>query len=268
MVSIESIYSLILRDKMSRSIASSEVVILIKALQRPSKRYGETVCCAGVTLNREWKRLYPVRFRYLESDQKFRRWQRIQFKYRVPTHDRRIESSHIFEDKVTSTGALSAHDRFTLLDPMIVPSASTAAACGSSLALIRPSNTKFRYRKKSETVLEKEVKAYLETSRQQGLLDKELATFTPSPYEFAFSFYDDDGKHTWLCGDWETHATFLKWRSRYGEIESLRQLSGRYNDEYPQKGFVFAIGNMAKRPQTWQLLGVLRLDSTGQIELI
>ena len=244
MLSIESIYSLILRDKMSRSMASSEVVILIKALPRPSKRYGETVCCAGVTLNREWKRLYPVRFRYLESDQKFRRWQRIQFKYRVP------------------------NDRFTLLDPMIVPSASTAAACGSSLALIRPSNTKFRYRKKSETVLEKEVKAYLGTSRQQGLLDKELATFTPSPYEFAFSFYDDDGKHTWLCGDWETHATFLKWRSRYGEIESLRQLSGRYNDEYPQKGFVFAIGNMAKRPQTWQLLGVLRLDSTGQIELI
>jgi hypothetical protein len=268
MVSIESIYSLILRDKMSGSIASSEVVILIKALPRPSKRYGETVCCAGITLSREWKRFYPVRFRYLESDQRFQRWQTIRFNYRTPTYDRRIESCHIFEDKITFTGTLSAQDRFALLDPIVMPSASVAAARGASLAIIRPSNTKFKYRKKSETTLEKEARAYLETSRQQGLLDKEPAMFRPSPYEFAFSFHDGDGKHTWLCGDWETHATFFKWRGRYGEAETLRNLSGLYNDEYPQRGFVFAIRNMAKRPQTWQLLGVIRLDSTGQLTLI
>jgi hypothetical protein len=61
-----------------------------------------------------------------------------------------------------------------------MPSASVAAARGASLAIIRPSNTKFKYRKKSETTLEKEARAYLETSRQQGLLDKELAVFRPS----------------------------------------------------------------------------------------
>jgi hypothetical protein len=27
---------------------------------------------------------------------------------------------------------------------------------------------------------------------------------------------------------------------------------------------LFCVGNMAKRPQTWQLLGVLRVDDTGQ----
>ena len=253
---------------MSGAIASSEVVILIKALPRPSKRYGETVCCAGVTLNREWKRLYPVRFRYLESDQRFQRWQMICFKYRSPTYDRRVESCHFFEDKITFTGTLSPSDRFALLEPIIMPSAYTAAERGASLAIIRPSNTKFKYRKKSETALEKEAGAYLETSRQHGLLDKELARFRPSPYEFAFSFHDDHGKHTWLCGDWETHATFFKWKSRYGEAETLRKLSELYNDDYPQRGFVFAIGNMAKRPQTWQLLGIIRLDSTGQLPLI
>lgn len=241
---------------------------MVKALPRPSKRYGETVCCAGVTLNREWKRLYPVRFRYLNSDKRFQRWQKIRFKYRVPTHDRRIESCHIFEDQITFAGTLSSHDRFALLDPMIVPSASAAASRGTSLAIIRPNNTKFKYRKKSESTLEREANAYRETSRQQGLLDKELATFRPSPYEFAFSFHDGDGNHTWLCGDWETHATFFKWRRHYGEAETLRELSALYNDKYPQKGFVFAIGNMAKRPQTWQLLSIIRLDCTGQLELI
>jgi len=243
-------------------------VILVKALPRPSKTYGETVCCAGVTSKREWKRLYPVRFRYLSDDQRFQRWERIQFKYRVPTHDRRVESCHIFEDKIDFTGTLSPHNRFALLDPMIVSSASAAATNGASLAVIRPTDTKFIFKKKSNGAIESETRAYRDASRQQGFLDKELAEFKPSTHRFAFSFRDDDGKHTWQCGDWEAHATFLKWRGLYGESETLRKLSGLYNDEYPKRGFVFAIGNMAKRPQTWQLLGIIRLDRIGQLDLI
>ena len=40
-----------------------------------------------------------------------------------------------------------------------------------------------------------------------------------------------------------------------------------FNDEYPKRGMVFAMGNQAKRPQTWQLLGVIRLDNPKQGEL-
>jgi hypothetical protein len=243
-------------------------VILVKALPRPSKTYGETVCCAGVTSNREWKRLYPVRFRYLSADKRFQRWEKIQFKYRIPTHDRRVESCHIFEDKIAFTGTVAPQNRFALLAPVIVSCASAAATNGASLAVIRPTNTRFICKKKSDSAIESEIRAYRDASRQQGFLDKELAEFRPSTYRFAFSFSDDDGKHTWVCGDWETHATFFKWRRQYGDAETLRKLSGVYNDEYPKRGFVFAIGNMAKRPQTWQLLGVIRLDSAGQLDLI
>ncbi len=35
-------------------------------------------------------------------------------------------------------------------------------------------------------------------------------------------------------------------------------MDGVFNEDYPRRGMVFAIGNMTKRPQTWQLLGVLR----------
>jgi hypothetical protein len=253
---------------MSGLIASSEVVILVKALPRPSKRYGETVCCAGVTSRREWKRLYPVRFRYLSADQRFNRWEKIQFQYRIPTHDRRAESCHIFEDKVVFAGTLPPHNRFALLNPLIVSGASAAASNGASLAIVRPTDTRFIYKKKSVAAIESEARAYRESSRQQGFLDEELAEFKPSSYQFAFRFADGDGRHTWRCGDWETHATFFKWRSRYGEAETLRRLSDLYNDDYPKRGLVFAIGNMAKRPQTWQLLGVIRLDTTGQLDLI
>jgi hypothetical protein len=57
------------------------------------------------------------------------------------------------------------------------------------------------------------------------------------------------------------------WRLSYGEKSALERMAGVFNDEYPKKGMVFALGNQAKRPQTWQLLGVIRLDELVQGEL-
>ena len=91
-------------------------------------------------------------------------------------------------------------------------------------------------------MISSEIQVYGDASRQQNFLGRELAEFTPSPYEFVFSFNDTDGKHTWRCGDRETHATFFKWRRQYGEAETLRKLSGLYNDEYPKRGMVFEVG--------------------------
>lgn len=241
---------------------------MVKALPRPSRKYGETVCCAGVTLEQEWKRLYPVRFRHLVGDQHFRRWELVQFKYRPPTQDRRIESCHVFEDTILSKSTLPPNDRFALLDPMIVSSALEAKSIGASLALVRPVNPRFRWKKKPDALIKSEIQAYVDAGRQQNIFDEGLAEFIPSPYEFVFSFRDGDGLHTLRCGDWETHATFFKWQRQYGDADTLRRMSGLYNDDYPRRGMVFALGNMGKRPQTWQLLGVIRLDVTGQLKMI
>jgi hypothetical protein len=44
-------------------------------------------------------------------------------------------------------------------------------------------------------------------------------------------------------------------------------MASRFDTEYPAKGMVVALGNQAKRPQTWQLLGVIRLDEMAQGDL-
>jgi hypothetical protein len=64
---------------------TEQVVILVKAAPHPSRRYQETVCCAGVTLREdtqkaECRRLYPVRFRHLNGDAKFSRWDIVKYK--------------------------------------------------------------------------------------------------------------------------------------------------------------------------------------------
>jgi len=65
--------------------------------------------------------------------------------------------------------------------------------------------------------------------------------------------------------DWEAHATF--WSGlRLGktENEALEWMDETFNVKYRKQGMLFALGNMAKRPQTWQLLGVIRADEPLQ----
>lgn len=52
-----------------------------------------------------------------------------------------------------------------------------------------------------------------------------------------------------------------------GAEAALKWMDGVFNDDYPKNGMAFAIGNQAKRPQTWQLLGVIRLNESKQGDL-
>ncbi|MET4372495.1 hypothetical protein ABIA99_005201 [Bradyrhizobium sp. LB12.1] len=242
------------------------MVVLVKALPQPSKSYGETVCCAGLTSDGKWKRLFPVRFRHLQGGT-FKRWDWVNFAYRPPTRDRRVESCHVYEDSIAVDRPLPEDERSRLLSPLITRSAAEAAQKGLSLTLVRPRKTKFIAKRKSVTDMAEERDAFKLAAQQTSIFDKELAELDPSPFDFRFQFEDDDGMHNYQNGDWETHAMFWRWTKMYSETEALRRMAIVYNEDYPAKGMVFALGNMAKRPQTWQLLGVLRLDEIRQSDL-
>lgn len=213
-----------------------------------------------MTPSGEWKRLYPIRFRHLREN-RFARWQWVDFSYRRPNNDRRAESCHVAKETIAPGTTLARAERTRLLGPMIVPSAAQAAAAGRSLALIRPTNTRFRWRRKSDALVAKEWAASRRAVAQPGLFDHDdLRALEPLPYHFQFSYRDANGPHHGTCEDWETSATFWYWRREYGEASALERLSGIYNEEYPRRGMVFAMGNMVRRPNVWLLLGVIRLD--------
>lgn len=250
---------------MSVTLQSCRVSILVKALPQRSATHGETVCCAGVTPGGEFKRLFPIRFRHLSDDASFGRWDWVDFKYRPPTSDRRKESCHVMEDSILVNGCMPPKDRPSFLNRLVSGSVKAAEANGQSLALIRPRNTQFYFKKKKPDELEEERRTYAEAARQGSFFDEQLKALEPSPYEFRFKFEDEAGPHDYANGDWEAHAMYFNGRRREGsEQAALDWMSKKFNEEYPRKGMLFCVGNMAKRPQTWQLLGVLRVDDTGQ----
>src|SRR5260370_31152301 len=103
---------------MSATQQSSRVAVLIKALPQPSKTYGETVCCAGVTANRQWKRLFPIRFRHRSGEGSFKRWDWVRFDYHRPKRDVRKESCHVHEESIAVDGKLPERERVRILTPM------------------------------------------------------------------------------------------------------------------------------------------------------
>lgn len=249
---------------MSVTAQECRVTILVKALPQPSKKHGETVCCAGVTAKGEWKRLFPVRFRHLSGDSSFGRWDWVSFRHTKPTHDTRPESCRIHEESIVVDGKLPKAEQSRFLQPLVLPSINTAIGQGKSLAVIRPRNTRFSYKRKSASEIQEERDAFKSAARQTSLFDKELAALEPTPFEFRFKF-EDDAKHDFENGDWEAHAMFYNGIKRgMSEQETLDWMSNKFNDEYPRLGMLFAVGNQIKRPQVWQLLGVLRVDESNQ----
>lgn len=178
-----------------------------------------------------------------------------------------MESCHVYEDSIVVENRLPQSERSRLLTPLVTGSAMEAMGQGRSLTLVRPRNTKFIAKRKTPAALAEEREAYKLAAQQTSIFDKELAELEPSPFDFRFQFEDDAGKHDYQNGDWETHVTFWRWRKLYGDAGAIERMTTMYNVEYPAKGMVFALGNQAKRPQTWQLLGVLRLDEAKQGDL-
>jgi hypothetical protein len=82
---------------------STEAVVIVKAAPQVGRRYGETVCCAGIDIYGNWLRLYPVSFRTLEESKKFGRWDRIKFDWRMPNDDKRTESRRVDQALLRAT---------------------------------------------------------------------------------------------------------------------------------------------------------------------
>ena len=81
-------------------------------------------------------------------------------------------------------------------------------------------------------------------------------------------FKDADGnRREKTCADWETSAAFFHFSKRYDEGTALAHLQKTYCEDYVRTGLVLALGNMAKRPQTWQLLGIFPTAETEQATL-
>ncbi|MBD0865733.1 MAG: hypothetical protein GDA36_09095 [Rhodobacteraceae bacterium] len=206
----------------------------------------------------------------LDGDKAFKRWNIIKFNYGLPTHDRRTESCRVYEDSIKVEGQVKKTlEKSELVARALVESEQQAISRKQSLALIRPSDVEFSWERLSKAELVEDKRKFAKQAAQLPLLETEIAAYQPCPFRFKMKYRDGDGPHTKTCADWETSATFVNLRQKRGMEERavLQHLQKTYCEDYTKTGLVLAIGNMQKRPQTWQLLGIFPVRGTTQSDL-
>ncbi len=256
-------------DTTNKTSGTSESIILIKAAPQVGQKHGETVCCAGIGLDGNWQRLYPISFEKLEVNQRFRRWDRIDFKWRLPHDDRRIESLRIDQQSIRIVGRLKDSEKQNFLHDSIVTSLKKEYDKGKSLALLKPEIEKFDIVEKSESEIVEETKKFSQFRSQLDLFGVTNGSkYLPCPYKFQYKYICEDGKRTGTCQDWEIEATFFNWERQYGRTNALNMIQNTFGNEYPQKGMLLAMGTHSMYPNTWLINGVIRLDEIKQLKLI
>ena len=246
-----------------------EATVLVKASPTYSSKHRETVCCAAVDDYRQWLRVYPVSFRYLDKAQKFGRWHRIRLRWRRPNDDSRIESRRIDQDAIEIAGKMPEGERATFFDPLCVGSLNSELAAGRSLALLRPNDVfEFKAIAKDAAELDKERDRNALIRTQGDLLaNTNVVPLEPCPFRFIYKYRDDDGDHIGTCQDWETEATFFRLRGKLGETAALQRMAEVFGHNYSRDGMALAMGTHSRRPKQWLVNGVLRLDRLAQVDL-
>jgi len=247
---------------------------VIKAQPHRSSKYAETVCCAGIGRDGKWRRQYPVPFRNLKPEQKFKRWDWISYDWVRPKDDLRLESQKVTPESIEVGGNMTPKERLALLNPLIRTDFKESNVRRDSLTLIRPTSIHFAWKKKSEAEIKDTREKHAALSKQLSFLDTETEDLEPCPYSFRLRWVDKSGgKHDHEMDDWETMGAYGRFQNKYGEEEALKILKEKYEGERFNKGLVLAFSTHKRRNATrgmqnqWLLVGLLSLADTGQTDM-
>lgn len=251
---------------------SKRVIITVKAAPNPSERYGETVCVAGIQIDdlgrASWIRLYPINFRHLESDGRFKKYDVVSVDCVPARQDSRLESWK----PAMSTMRHEQHLRDWRKRKPWVERLITDDMCGlRNGAAANPRNPSLGL------VHVLEVTDFVVTPHP-GWTSSELAKI--DAYVNQLELFETvektalnapayRGHYRWLCGnrscrghdmgliDWEFVALQRHLRGR-PDSEIRQALRTKWLDEVcaPGRDVAFYVGNQAKRAQVFSVLGV------------
>jgi hypothetical protein len=256
-------------------VAVIELLVVVKAYPNPSRKYGETSCIAGIELREgvpdRWIRLYPVPFRSLEDERRFRKYEVIEVEVSESSNDRRPESRKANIDTIRPTGRFLPSGqgwrrRRPVVEPLIRRSmceiSELQASSGVSLGIFRPREVTDLMIEEMD--VEQEKQRLAESWAAQGsLLDptdraQQRRAIEQLPYAFKYRYRCVDEScrgHVQTVVDWEIAQLYRQIKGKSDWRERLRrkwlgQLCGTDKDT------AFVVGNQFLNRRGFLVLGV------------
>jgi hypothetical protein len=267
------------------------VLITVKTYPTLSRKYGETVCTAGIRPDGTWVRMYPVPFRRLNEVEQYRKFDWLECRLRRHTPDPRpetfrpIEFSELQPMGHMGTGqgwrerrdlVLKTAVVFDRLDKLIAAAKSNEA----SLAVFRPTEIlDFVWEAEDRDWNPDRLREMRERNDQLDLFDdnswrRTFEIIPKLPYSFSYRFKDAVGKSSEMqILDWETGALFwncLK-ATDGDEGSALAKVRAKYLDEFGRTDLHFFVGTTQQfhfvAPNPWVIVGVFPVPPDQQPSL-
>ena len=208
-------------------------MVTVKAYPSVSLLYKELVCCAGITEDRKWIRLYPVPYRQLPNWQQFEKYDIIEVDVqRRPAHkDNRPESWQPLLDTLKVVGKIGTAKgnwdaRLEWIKPTLLKGYAELKerqeSESVSLAAFKPARILDIEVSPDKEDWSPQQKAALDQRELFDGFDKEPVEKVP--YRFRIGFLDERGKDHWLSViDWEFFQLWRKERDRLGSEEEAAE---------------------------------------------
>lgn len=245
-----------------------KALITVRTYPVPATKGIEVSCTAAITESGEWLRLFPVPYRFLEEDKRFRKWQWIEVIVTKARDDPRPESfklnaaSIVIGPSVPSTDGWRA--RRAIVCPLMRPSLCSIQReqrdrGAPTLGFFKPGEIE-------RLLIEPTAPDW--TPKQMAILSQELLPFSANrptqqlekiPYDFRYVFRCAEASckgHELTCFDWELGQSYRRWRRKYGQ-DWEKMFRQRYEYEMKEKYEThFFVGTMHQHPATWIIVGL------------
>jgi hypothetical protein len=246
----------------------SDILIVVKTYPEISSRYTETVCTAGILAEtKKFVRLYPIRFRYLEGEHRFKKYQWIRAEITKATNDPRPESYNINPESIESGDiipvgkAWEERCAWMLNENTLFQSVEALKDAreknGTSLGIIQPKSVnKVLIQMRDPKDLEQAIAKKDSIVKQLDFFEEKKDLYI-LPIKISVEFTCNDSKcsgHQMSILDWEFGQLYRKvsrsadWQEKI-KSKILDTICGENKDTY------IMLGNMVSRPNIFCVLG-------------
>jgi len=247
---------------------TKRVFVLVKAYPQPSRTYEETVCCAGITEDGEFIRLYPVRYRRLKAAARFERYDLIEVEGERPRDDHRPESFHVNEDSIRilrRAAEFSPEAKARLWIPHVSADLESLRTANRehrvSLGVVRPDPGTLRFSWTAPEKLGAENQAISTAlAHQSSLIETALKPLEALEFAFTYAYRSGARKSKGQIHDWEVQAAYRNYKLRYRE-RALHMLKQQYQHEMARHNLHLFLGTMKAHPMQFIIVGLLRTSA-------
>ena len=231
-------------------MSKERVLIAVKAYPTLSKTYAELVCTAGFREDESWVRIYPLPFRSLGDEKRFKKYQWIEIDLEKNPKDSRPESyrprdiSNIKPLEFIGTDNAWRERRRLIIEKNTVHTnlnqiIEAAKNNEYSLAIFKPKRILDFIAEPADSKWELSKEEAVKAAIRQGSLFNELELYPSDfklmpklPWKFKYEFLDDkDRSSTLMIEDWEIGQLYWNCRKEYSPEEAVKKVRQKYLDD-------------------------------------